>query len=109
MAMQHRHISIIPDIPFSTCALWLGNVKYLVMAGVTPFQQTDRPRTDRRTIMKATVSDVATVLAVAAMAALGGALGVYAEYDDSPGGVVIGFFLIIGAVALGVWAAQRRR
>jgi hypothetical protein len=59
--------------------------------------------------MKATVSDVATVLAVATMAALGGALAVYAEYDDSPGGVLIGFFLIIGAVALGVMAAQRRR
>ena len=59
--------------------------------------------------MKATVSDVVTVLAVPALAALGGALAVYAEYDDSPGGVVIGFFLIASAVALGVWAAQRRR
>ena len=59
--------------------------------------------------MKATVSDIATVLAVAALAALGGALGVYAEYDDAPGGVVIGFFLIVGAVALGLTAAHRRR
>jgi hypothetical protein len=59
--------------------------------------------------MKATVFDVATVLAVAALAALGGAFAVYAEYDDSPGGVLIGFFLIIGAVGLGVWSAQRRR
>jgi hypothetical protein len=58
--------------------------------------------------MKATVSDVVTVLAVATMAALGGALAVYAEYDDSPGGVLIGFFLIIGAVVLGVRAVQRR-
>jgi hypothetical protein len=59
--------------------------------------------------MKATVSDVVTVLAVATMAALGGALAVYAEYDDSPGGVVIGFALIIGAAALGLRAAHRRR
>jgi hypothetical protein len=46
--------------------------------------------------------------AVAGLAALGGALAVYAEYDDSPGGVLIGFFLIVGAVALGVMSAQPR-
>jgi hypothetical protein len=59
--------------------------------------------------MKATVSDITTVLAVAALAALGGALAVYAEYDDSPGGVLIGFALVIGAVAVGLTAAHRRR
>lgn len=54
------------------------------------------------------VADLVTVLAVVALAALGGAFAVYAEYDDSPGGVVIGFVLILGAVALGVRAARRR-
>ena len=59
--------------------------------------------------MKATAMDVVTALAVAATAALGGALAVYAEYDDAPGGVLIGFGMIIVAVALGVVAAHRRR
>ncbi|HEX6133186.1 MAG TPA: hypothetical protein VFZ24_04345 [Longimicrobiales bacterium] len=54
------------------------------------------------------VADLVTVLAVVALAALGGAFAVYAEYDDSPGGVVIGFVLILGAVALGVRAARHR-
>lgn len=52
--------------------------------------------------------DIITALAVAALAALGGALAVYAEYDDSPGGVLIGFALILGAVVLGVRAAKGR-
>lgn len=59
--------------------------------------------------MKASVTDIVAVVAVAGLAALGGALGVYSEYDDAPGGVLIGFFLIIGAVALGVRSVLRRQ
>lgn len=58
--------------------------------------------------MKASLAQVVTVVTVAGLAALGGALAVYAGYDDAPGGVLIGFFLIMSAVALGVWTAQRR-
>jgi hypothetical protein len=59
--------------------------------------------------MKSYVADSVTALAIPAIAALGGALAVFSEYDDAPGGVVMGFLLIVGAVALGLWAAQRRR
>ena len=52
--------------------------------------------------------DIITSIAVVAPAALGGALAVYAEYDDSPGGVLIGFALILGAVVLGVRAVKHR-
>ena len=35
-------------------------------------------------------------------------LGVYAERDDAPGGVVIATILMFGALALGMWIALRR-
>jgi hypothetical protein len=43
------------------------------------------------------------------IAASGVALARYAEADDAPGGVVIGWVLVIGAVALGVKSLQLRR
>lgn len=49
------------------------------------------------------------LLIAIALAAGGVALARYAEADDAPGGVVIGWVLIVGAVALGVKALRRRR
>jgi hypothetical protein len=34
-------------------------------------------------------------------------LGMYAEADDAPGGVVIALVLLFGSVALGLWIALR--
>lgn len=42
------------------------------------------------------------------IAASGVALSRYAEADDSPGGVVIGWVLVLGAVALGARAVMRK-
>lgn len=42
-----------------------------------------------------------TMLTALAIALGGVALASYAEGDDAPGGVVIGWVLVIGAVALG--------
>jgi membrane protein DedA with SNARE-associated domain len=39
---------------------------------------------------------------------LGVKLGVYAEADDAPGGVVIAGLLILGSLALGIWIVLRR-
>jgi hypothetical protein len=50
-----------------------------------------------------------TTLFVALVIAYGGVtLARYAEADDAPGGVVIGWVIIIGAVALGARAFVRR-
>jgi hypothetical protein len=32
----------------------------------------------------------------------------YSEADDAPGGVVLGYLLIIGALLLGIWTARRK-
>lgn len=56
--------------------------------------------------MKSFVATLATALAIAA---IGGALMVYSEADDAPGGVLIGILSIIGAFALAVRAARRMR
>ena len=32
----------------------------------------------------------------------------YSEADDAPGGVVIGYLLILGALLLGGWTARRK-
>lgn len=58
--------------------------------------------------MRFAVANFVTALAIAGLAALGGALAVYAGYDDAPGCVLIGLLLVVGAVALGGRAAQRR-
>ena len=47
-------------------------------------------------------------LCVAALSALGGALIVYAEYDDAPGGILIGMLLIGAAAVFGAVSAQRK-
>lgn len=59
--------------------------------------------------MKSSVAELLTALAVPALAALGGAFAVFSGYDDAPGGVLVGFLLIIGAAALSLWSAHRRR
>jgi len=43
------------------------------------------------------------------VAALGVAFAIYAGRDDSPGGVLLGLLLIVGAVVLGVRAIRSRR
>jgi hypothetical protein len=49
-------------------------------------------------------------IALAAVMSYGGvALARFAEADDAPGGVVIGWAIVVGAVALGVKALQQRR
>ena len=58
--------------------------------------------------MTSSVANFAMALAIPALAALGGALAVYSGYDDAPGGVLIGFLLIIGAVALSLRAAHHK-
>ena len=52
---------------------------------------------------------VALLLIAVAIAASGVALSRYAEADDSPGGVVIGWVLVLGAVAVGAKAVLRRQ
>jgi hypothetical protein len=50
-----------------------------------------------------------TAILVAATGSYAGyTLAVYAEADDSPGGVVIGTILILGSLALATWIALRR-
>jgi MYXO-CTERM domain-containing protein len=51
---------------------------------------------------------IAMLLIALAIAASGVALARYAEADDAPGGVVIGWVLVTGAVALGARAFRRR-
>lgn len=60
--------------------------------------------------MNSSLTRLATALAIpaiAAIAALGGAFAVYAGYDDAPGGVLLGFLLVLGATGLS-WRAARR-
>lgn len=52
--------------------------------------------------MDFSVSRLATTLAIAGLAALGGAAVVYSEFDDAPGGILIGLLMIGGAVLIGL-------
>lgn len=52
---------------------------------------------------------IAMLLVVLTIASGGVLLARYAEADDSPGGVVIGWVLVLGAVAFGVRAVLRGR
>lgn len=46
-------------------------------------------------------------VAVPAMAALGGGMAVFSEYDDAPGGVLLGLLLILGAM-VSIWRSSGR-
>lgn len=60
--------------------------------------------------MKSSAAKLVTALAIPAIAALGGAAVVFSEVDDAPGGILVGYLLIIiGAVALSLRAAKLRR
>ena len=58
--------------------------------------------------MKSSVKNLVLALSIAIMAAVGGGLAVFSEFDDAPGGVLLGLLLIIGAVVVGMSTAQRR-
>ena len=59
--------------------------------------------------MKSSGMNVMLALGVVAIGIAGGvALISYSEADDAPGGVLIGFLLMIGAVALSVKVARRK-
>jgi hypothetical protein len=53
------------------------------------------------------IRTIAMLLFAFVIAASGVALARYAEADDAPGGVVIGWVLVLGAVALGAKAFLR--
>jgi len=55
------------------------------------------------------LKSVLVAIATIGIAALGGALAVYGEYDDSPGGYVLGLLLVLGAMAFGARNAWRNR
>jgi hypothetical protein len=60
--------------------------------------------------MLGTATRLVTAVAVAATGIyLGVRLGIYAEADDAPGGVVIAMVFVLGSLALGVWIALRAR
>lgn len=47
---------------------------------------------------------IALLLAAVVLAILGVALARYAEADDAPGGVVMGWLLVVGGLAVGLKA-----
>ena len=55
---------------------------------------------------------IGRIILAAAIAATGIYLGLrlamYAEQDDSPGGVIIGAALMFGSLAFGLWLALRK-
>ena len=59
--------------------------------------------------MNRPISDYLIAAAIAAMAGLGGAAVVFSEYDDAPGGVLIGFLLVAGAAGLVLRTLRRTR
>ena len=54
------------------------------------------------------IRTIAMLITALVIAASGVALSRYADADDSPGGMVIGWVLVVGAVALGASAFRRR-
>jgi hypothetical protein len=52
---------------------------------------------------------IAILVVALAIGASGVALSRYADADDSPGGVVIGWGLVMGAVVVGARAVMRRQ
>lgn len=63
----------------------------------------------RETLMNSSATNFVTALAIPAIAAFGGAAVVFSEFDDAPGGILIGYPLILGAVAFSIRAANQRR
>ena len=59
--------------------------------------------------MRPTTTDLLTALAVPTLAALGGAAVVFSEFDDAPGGILIGFFLVIAATVLSLRSQKPKR
>lgn len=59
--------------------------------------------------MTPSIADFLIASTLAALAGLGGAAVVFSEFDDAPGGILIGILLIAGAMVLGWKALQRRR
>ena len=57
--------------------------------------------------MRLSFANVLTALASPAVAALGGAAVVFSEFDDAPGGILVGLLLVAGAGALNLWAMYR--
>lgn len=55
--------------------------------------------------MKSILASVAPI----GIAAIGGALAVYGDYDDSPGGYLLGILLVLGAMAFGAGSAWRNQ
>jgi hypothetical protein len=55
------------------------------------------------------IKTIAMLLTALVIAAGGVLLADYAEADDAPGGVVIGWVLVMGAVALGAKALLRKK
>jgi hypothetical protein len=53
------------------------------------------------------VKTIAFLITAIALAVSGVKLAQYAEADDAPGGVVVGWVLVIGALVLGVKVLQR--
>jgi len=51
---------------------------------------------------------IALIIGALVLAALGVALGIYAEKDDAPGGVLMGMLMVLGALVLGAKAIQPR-
>ena len=59
--------------------------------------------------MQASALRLLTALAIIASGIYFGlSLAVYAEADDSPGGVMIGVLLMFGSLAAGLWIALHR-
>jgi MYXO-CTERM domain-containing protein len=54
------------------------------------------------------IKTIATLLIALVIAAGGVLLARYADADDAPGGVVIGWVVVLGAVVLGARAFRRR-
>jgi len=54
------------------------------------------------------VRSVLAVLVPIGVAALGGALAVYGGYDDSPGGTLLGFLIVLAAMGFGARNARQR-
>ena len=59
--------------------------------------------------MKSSVLKLVIALGIVAIGVyFGVSLITYSEADDAPGGVVLGYLLIGGALLLGVWTARRK-